>query len=373
MDVMDKVILIVDDDPVNIQILVEVLKPHYKCLVALDSDKALSIAHSKNIPDLILLDIIMPGISGYELCEKLKSDKRTKDIPVIFVTSKADEEGEKKGFELGAVDYITKPLSPALVKARVETHLDLKTAREALMHQNVLLEEQVSERTRELKEKNDRLVTVLEEKNVLIREVHHRVRNNLQFISNILMLQADKSDDENFMCMLKDYTNRLLSVAFVHNMLYEAETYIDVDFVEYSRKLMSHLIKSYDIPSRNIDLIINVEDFKIDLNYAIPCGLILNELISNSLKFAFLKDEKGKIMITLKLDGNADYYITVRDDGIGLPADFDFNSSDTFGMNIIQSLTQQIGGTANLKTNKGTEFILKFRKQTLSTYGFYNP
>ncbi len=131
-----KTILIVDDTPANIQILVEVLKDEYTTIIATNGDKALRLAAKEHAPDLILLDVMMPVMDGYEACAKLKSDKKTRDIPVIFVTAKSDVEDELKGFELGAVDYITKPISPPLVKARVKTHLSLKQAREELAKQN---------------------------------------------------------------------------------------------------------------------------------------------------------------------------------------------------------------------------------------------
>ncbi|KMY68099.1 chemotaxis protein CheY [Desulfocarbo indianensis] len=143
-------ILIVDDQPANVEILGEVLKPHYKRSVALDGDKALKIAAADQPPDLILLDINMPGMDGYEVCRRLKQNQRSKNIPVIFVTALCEVGDETHGFEMGAVDYITKPVSPPVVLARVRTHLALKKARDRLASQNELLEEKVAERTLEL-------------------------------------------------------------------------------------------------------------------------------------------------------------------------------------------------------------------------------
>jgi CheY-like chemotaxis protein/HPt (histidine-containing phosphotransfer) domain-containing protein len=131
-----KIILIVDDTPANIQILVEVLKDEYTTIVATNGEKALRLAAKDPFPDMILLDIMMPGMDGYEVCTKLKADKKTLEIPVIFVTAKSETEDELKGFELGAVDYITKPVSPPRVKARVRNHLALKEAKERLSRQN---------------------------------------------------------------------------------------------------------------------------------------------------------------------------------------------------------------------------------------------
>lgn len=152
-----KKILIVDDTPENIDVLGEVLKPYYKRSVALNGEKGLQIAGSSDPPDLILLDIMMPGMDGYEVCRRLKDNEKTKGIPIIFVTAKSEVEDESKGFELGAVDYITKPISPSIVLARVKTHLELKLARDALENQNEILEQKVKERTVKLVELNTTL------------------------------------------------------------------------------------------------------------------------------------------------------------------------------------------------------------------------
>ncbi|MCP4689507.1 MAG: two-component system response regulator [Desulfobacterales bacterium] len=143
-------ILIVDDTPQNIDVLGTILKPFYKRSVALNGPKALKIAMSTNPPDLILLDIMMPGMDGYEVCRRLKENERTVDIPIIFITAKSEVQDETKCFELGAVDYITKPVSPTVVLARVKTHLELKLARDALSRQNEFLEQKARERTKEL-------------------------------------------------------------------------------------------------------------------------------------------------------------------------------------------------------------------------------
>lgn len=125
-------ILIVDDMPENISILCELLKNEYALKIAIDGEKALQVAQSDCPPDLILLDVVMPGISGYEVCKMLKSDQATKNIPVIFITSRASDLEEVKGFEVGAVDYITKPFSAPVIRARIKTHTELKRYKDFL-------------------------------------------------------------------------------------------------------------------------------------------------------------------------------------------------------------------------------------------------
>jgi sigma-B regulation protein RsbU (phosphoserine phosphatase) len=145
-------ILLVDDSPENIDLIGDILKQTYNIKVALSGETALKIARSDNPPDIILLDIMMPNMDGYEVCQRLKSDTQTHDIPVIFVTSMGDTEDETKGLEIGAIDYIAKPINSGIVKARVKNHLELKEAREYLKNQNEILESRVKERTRQILE-----------------------------------------------------------------------------------------------------------------------------------------------------------------------------------------------------------------------------
>jgi len=149
-----KTILIVDDTPDNLSLLSGLLKELYKIKIATNGEKALSIAFSENPPDLILLDIMMPGMDGYEVCRRLKSNDTSKDIPIIFLTAMAQAEDEQKGLELGAVDYITKPISPPILITRVHTHIRLKEASDQLRNQADILEQKVQSRTAELSKTN---------------------------------------------------------------------------------------------------------------------------------------------------------------------------------------------------------------------------
>lgn len=143
-------ILVVDDTPDNITLMTGLLKDRYRVKIANNGERALKVAMTGEPPDLILLDIMMPVMDGYEACRHLKENPETRDVPIIFLTAKAEVEDEMKGFELGAVDYITKPISPPIVLARVHTHLQLKRVRDYLKDQNAFLEEEVQKRTREV-------------------------------------------------------------------------------------------------------------------------------------------------------------------------------------------------------------------------------
>jgi putative two-component system response regulator len=152
-------ILVIDDTPDNLSLMQALLKDKYKVKGANNGEKGLRIASSENPPDLILLDIMMPDMDGYEVCRRLKADVVTRHIPVMFLTAKSDEEDEERGFDLGAVDYITKPVSPPIVMARVRSQLMLKAAADFLRDKNAFLETEVSKRTREVRAIQD--VTIL--------------------------------------------------------------------------------------------------------------------------------------------------------------------------------------------------------------------
>lgn len=143
-------VLVVDDAPENISLMSSLLKADYRTKVATNGEKALQIAESSSPPDLILLDIMMPEMDGYEVCRRLKASEKTRDIPVIFLTAMTGAQDEQHGFELGAVDYITKPISPPIVMARVKTHLQLKTARDFLKDKGEYLEQEVARRMLEV-------------------------------------------------------------------------------------------------------------------------------------------------------------------------------------------------------------------------------
>ena len=185
-------ILVVDDTPDNITLLCELLGDHYKSKVATNGHKALQIAMSDPPPDLILLDIMMPGIDGYEVCRQLQANPATSAIPIIFLTAKSQDEDETKGFELGAVDYITKPITPAILMARVQTHLALTQARLFLLEQNDNLEEQVQLRTLELENLQDALIISMASlAETRDNETGFHVRRTQQYIREVALRLVD--------------------------------------------------------------------------------------------------------------------------------------------------------------------------------------
>ncbi len=199
----------------------------------------------------------------------------------------------------------------------------------------------------------------LKEKEVLLKEIHHRVKNNLQIILSLLNLQSRKLKDKQSLESFQVAKNRVHSLALVHERLYQSQDLVNIDFREYIISVVQHLFYSYEITGK-IELDVNVTDIQLDIDNAIPCGLLINELVTNSLKHAFPAGRKGKIQIGLKADSSGNKELVVADDGIGFSTDLDHTKTDTLGMNLIRVLTRQLNGTFDIENEKGTRFVCKF-------------
>jgi two-component system, sensor histidine kinase PdtaS len=210
----------------------------------------------------------------------------------------------------------------------------------------------------ELKDKEDKIQSSLNEKEVLLAEIHHRVKNNMQIISSLISLQSDYAADEHTIKMFKDSKDRIRSMALIHEKLYQSNDLSLIDFSDYIEVLAGRLLELYGVRNR-IDLIVEADDMHLNIDTAIPCGLIINELVSNSIQHAFPKDKQGKITINFKMNQD-EYVLMVSDDGIGFPENIDFKNSESLGLQIVNTLTMQLGGYIELKRNNGTKFILSF-------------
>ncbi len=199
-----------------------------------------------------------------------------------------------------------------------------------------------------------KLRNTLQEKQVMIREIHHRVKNNLQVISSLLRLQSEKLDDEQTRCIFDECRHRILSIALVHDKLYQTQDFARINLAHYIRSLTSHLAHSYYYGKEKIRIRTHLDDFVVDINRAIPYGLIINELVSNSLRHAFPNQVEGNIMIDMKKDQDF-HFIRVRDDGVGFPDDIRIDNPDSLGLQLVNDLVKQINGRLILLREEGTE------------------
>lgn len=202
----------------------------------------------------------------------------------------------------------------------------------------------------------EQLKASLQEKEVLLKEIHHRVKNNMQIICSLLNLQSASISDPQTVELLQEGQNRVASMALVHEQLYQSEDLARIDFADYIQNLTANLFSSYDIHADAIALKINVDNVFLGVNAAIPFGLIINELVANSLKYAFPIGTTGCIYVDMYFDNDNHLTLSVSDNGIGFPADLDFHNTESLGLQLVTALTSQLQGTIELKRNNGTEF-----------------
>ena len=206
-----------------------------------------------------------------------------------------------------------------------------------------------------------RIRETLREKEVLLKEVHHRVKNNLQIISSLLNLQKDQVKDISTLRALRDSQSRVRSMALIHEKLYQSQSLAKIDFAEYVQSLTKDLFRSYQRTLGNIRLNIHADQVSLDLDYAVPCGLILNELMTNTLKYAFPDGRDGSIWIDLHAEPDQTLILRVADDGIGLPAGLDILKNKSLGLQLVNSLVKQINGTLVVESSSGTAFQVSFK------------
>ncbi|MDZ7992187.1 MAG: PAS domain S-box protein [Nostoc sp. EfeVER01] len=212
----------------------------------------------------------------------------------------------------------------------------------------------------EQKQAEEKIKASLKEKEVLLKEIHHRVKNNLGIVSSLLQMQCRRTQDPVVTAILRDSQNRIASIALVHEKLYRSEDLADIDFAQYIPDLTTHLFDSYNVSSSQIKLNIQVDNASLDIETAIPCGLIINELVSNALKYAFVGNIEGKIEVKFYQESESTLTLIIRDNGVGLPENFDSKKTKTIGITLVQGLVKQLRGKLEIDSQQGTEFKITF-------------
>ncbi|MCB0400604.1 MAG: PAS domain S-box protein [Flavobacteriales bacterium] len=208
----------------------------------------------------------------------------------------------------------------------------------------------------------EELKNSLKEKEVLLKEVHHRVKNNLQVISSILNLQSSYVKDENTLDILKESQNRIKSMSFIHESLYQNNDFSQINFSEYVISLSKNLVHSYGVYDNLVELKLDVQEVSLNLDQSIPCGLLINELISNALKYAFPKGKRGVITIEL-FEKSGKVYLAVKDNGVGLPKNIDYRNTDSLGLQLVMTLTEQLNAKIELDNSKGAKYYIEIKKE----------
>lgn len=298
-------------------------------------------------PDLLISDISMPLVNGLDMIRKIK--QANPGLYVIVMSAYSFKEYFLEAISLGVNGYLIKPVEPEKLYAMVD-----ELAGYILMHR--ALEEK--EKKRQIAESN--LKKSLEEKEVLLKEVHHRVKNNMQIISSILKMQERLIDDPKLKTVLGESQNRIRSMALIHENLYRNESLANIQFKNYVQSLINTISRSYFDQQAKVKFHFNIEDVFLPIDVGIPCGLMINELISNAFKHAFPDRDQGNIHISLEHTGNGSYLLSVTDDGIGIKDSFEPEAANSLGMRIVFKLIQQIEGELSYDFSDGTKYFIRF-------------
>ncbi len=476
-------ILVVDDEKTLRLVLRRAMqKEGYRIAEAADGEKCLEFCQQIK-PDIVLLDAMMPLLDGFTCCARLAPLLGDECPAVLMITTLNDKASVDRAFEVGATDYVTKPIDWPVLLMRVRRLLQSRWAMSQLRQRttelisaNAALQVEITERQQaesalrssfatnrallnaipdsmfriskdgifvnykaakdnhlpvhpsefmgkhliqvlpdevaqptmecveralqtgdiqifeyqilvnnnlleyeariavsaedevmaivrditERKQAEKQIKASLKEKEVLLKEIHHRVKNNLQIISSLLKLQSRSTNNIQTLEMFKESQSRIRAMALIHEKLYQSNDLSKVNFAEYIGNLAANLFRSYELSSRSIQPIVNVEDIFLEIDVAVPCGLIINELVSNSLKYAFPSGSSGEIRIELYADNSGELTLNVSDNGVGLPKDLDVNNLNSLGLQLVNSLVEQLGGTVKLNRDGGTEFTITF-------------
>ena len=307
----------------------------------------LGVKQFKDIQNRPILDFVLPQ---YHIAVRERHDLLNDgyDIPFMKMDAKRhDGSIVEVEYKPVSIDYRGKK---AILVVYHDIEFQEQLAREKMRFQ-------IAEET------NKALKQSLAEKEVLLKEVHHRVKNNLQVISSILNLQSSYTDDARTIELLKESQNRIKSMSFIHESLYQTKNFAGVNFKEYVHNLCNNLLFSYYPKGKRIFINQDVENVHLNLDTSIPCGLIINELISNSLKYAFVNQEEGTIHIVVTGGTHKEkdlITITVNDNGPGLPKGLDFEDSPSLGLQLVTVLTKQLNGKITLDNSKGAKYTLTF-------------
>jgi PAS domain S-box-containing protein len=283
--------------------------------------------------------------------------------PLIVNDYRKDKEG-KKGLPEGHVPlerFLTVPVfdegSIVLVASVANKHADYN---DTDVKQLILLMDGLWKHIKQEKVKAE-IRASLKEKELLLKEIHHRVKNNMQIITSLLKLQIHHTERDDFAALLSESINRIQTMALIHTQLYQHQDLAEIDLRKFVPELCERLMNLYNIDESRIDMRYNISGPKLKLDQAIPCGLILNELVSNSLKYAFDRAEHGIIEVGFRQLHEGDFQLLIRDSGKGLPEEISADTIHSMGLRIVNLLTErQLGGSIEIKNEKGTEFIITF-------------
>lgn len=342
-------VLIVEDSKSLMPLLSGEFNRHnYSVVTAANGETAAELFFSF-LPDVVILDYYLPTIMGDELLARFRAEKpRT---VFIMMTADPDPRLAVEWMKKGASAYIRKPFNPEYL---------VELCSQALRERRLFhVEELLEKRTQDLWKSRNALEKSLKEKEILLKEVHHRVKNNLSMVASLLNLQLDYITDEKTAKHFLDAKGRIESMSLVHEKLYQAENLSDLDLAAYVKDILSQLVDAYCSPAVQIKTFIDVPEIPIELDTAIPLGLIVNELITNGIRHGCNEGREGVLEVALS-ENNEAYQLTIHDRGPGLPDNFDISTSKSLGLTLAKALSEQLDGTFKLFSDDGTAAVVTF-------------
>ncbi len=381
-----KKILLVDDKPENLHMLDSLLSVNgFLVEKAVNGKQALEFAH-KNPPDMIVADVLMPVMDGFELCHKIKTDKILNETAFIFYTaSYLDKRDEELALSLGVDRYLLKPQEPdVLLRVFNEVFEEYASGEHAniipfplekdyLRSHNESLIRMLEKKIDQLdkthlgllneisirKKAEEQLKASILEKDILIKEVYHRTKNNMQVIVGLFDLQARKRGDQSLEAILSEMSNRIYSMSMVHDLLYRSKNLYELKLDVYLESLLNHLLLLYETEKIELKLNLSVESIPINIQHAVPLGMVINEIISNSLKYAFPDLSQGEITVEAKRNDQNGISLKIGDNGIGLSDEFNPLKGETLGMHIIRMVIEnQLFGEIIIENDAGLVYTL---------------
>ncbi len=341
-------VLFVDDNETIRQLYRRILEKHVNNLyIAKDGYHGLEL-YQKHKPDLVITDMVMPVMNGLEMVKEIK--KIAPDAKFVVMSAYSEKDSFVESIHLGIDGYLMKPVEAKKLLSLIDEFAGI-----------TLMKWELERKEKKRREAEEYLKKSLAEKEILLREVHHRVKNNMQIISSILRMQSRNIDDPKLKDVLQESQNRIHSMALIHENLYNNKSLANINFSSYIKSLTNNIARSYTSHQANVIFDYQIDDAYLPMDIAIPCGLIINELISNSFKYAFKDKSDGIISIHFTNQKDDEYKLVVSDNGIGISDTFDITKTKSLGMKILHKLVQQIEGTLKSDFSNGTKFTIIFK------------
>jgi signal transduction histidine kinase len=334
-------ILLADDNADMRAYVKRLLREHYEVSAVSDGEAALASAR-ENPPDLVLLDVMMPGLDGFAVLRALRGDEATRPLPVILLSARAGEEARVEGLEAGADDYLVKPFGARELLARVDGAIRLARQRSDAGEREAQVKAEIAAAQREL------LI-----KETMLSEINHRVKNNLQFISSLVSFTTKEVSDLRTLERLETLKARVRSLGAIHNLLYGANA-ATIDGGGFVMELSREIRAAYAMDK--VDIVVDAEAMPLELERAIPLGLLINEALLNSFKHAFGDTKAPRIAIKLRHNGDGHANLIVADNGSGVRE----KRSGSSGMRLMGAFAAQLGGRFDITTDRGTQIEVNF-------------